>query len=149
MNVRPIKTKSDHQRALAELTALLERAPAPGSPVADEAEVLGTLVERYEDERFPVELPTPLEVIRFRMDQLDLAQKDLVPYIGSASKVSEVLSGKRPLSLGMIRALHRHLDIPAEVLIGEPQNNENPPDSREYPLKEMHRRGYLHRLLEE
>lgn len=77
MNIRPIKTVADHRRALAELTALLESAPAPGSPQADEAEVLATLIEHYEDEKFPAELPTPVEAIRFRMDQLDLAQKDL------------------------------------------------------------------------
>lgn len=124
MDIRPIKTAADHRRALAELTALLEAAPAPGSPQADEAEVLATLIEHYEEEKFPVELPTPVEAIRFRMDQLDLAQKDLVPYIGSASKVSEVLNEKRALSLNMIRALNRHLGIPAEVLIAESRQHD-------------------------
>lgn len=119
MNIHPIKTAADHRRAVAGLTALLESAPAPGSAEADDAEVLATLIENYEEERFASELPTPIEAIRFRMDQRGLAQKDLVPYIGSASKVSEVLSGKRPLSINMIRSLHRHLGIPAEVLIGE------------------------------
>lgn len=140
MNIRPIKTNADHRRALTDLTVLLESAPAPDSAEADDAEVLATLIEDYEDARFPLELPTPLEAIRFRMDQLDLAQKDLSPYIGSASKVSEVLNGKRPLSLNMIRALHQHLSIPAEVLIAEAVN---PIGGESFPLKEMHKRGYF------
>lgn len=117
MNVRPIRTAKDHQRALAELSTLLDADPKSKSPEADRAEVLGTLIEDYESRRFPIEHPTPLEAIRFRMDQLGLKQKDLAPYIGSPSKVSEVLKGKRPLSLSMIRALHEHLGIPAQVLI--------------------------------
>lgn len=143
MNIRPIKSNADHRRALADLTALLETAPVPDTPEADQAEVLATLIEGYEEEQFPAESPTPVEAIRFRMDQLDMAQKDLVPYIGSASKVSEVLNGKRPLSLNMIRALHRHLGIPAEVLIGEWTDNEACVDAQEFPLKEMHKRGYF------
>lgn len=117
MNIRPIRTAKDHQRALAELSALLDADPKSKSPEADRAEVLGTLIEDYESRHFPVEQPTPLEAIRFRMDQLGMKQRDLVPYIGAPSKVSEVLNGKRPLSLSMIRALHEHLGIPAEVLI--------------------------------
>lgn len=143
MHIRPIKTAKDHRRALADLTALLETAPAPDSEAAEKAEVLATLIEEYENERFPKELPSPVEAIRFRMDQMNLAQKDLVPYIGSASKVSEVLNGKRPLSLSMIRALHRHLGIPAEVLIQESNERERVTESDSFPLKEMHKRGYF------
>lgn len=147
MNIRPIKTTKDHQRALAELAALLDADPSPESSEAEYAAVLGTLIEDYERRHFPIELPTPIEAIRFRMDQLGLRQKDLVPYIGSPSKVSEVLNGKRPLSLSMIRALHEQLGIPAEVLItGEdcpdPADPALPGDS-EFPLKEMHERGYF------
>jgi HTH-type transcriptional regulator/antitoxin HigA len=81
-------------------------------------ELWAWLIEAYENERHPIEPPTPLEAIRFRMEQQGLEPKDLVPFIGSRSKVSEVLSGKRSLSLRMIRALHSKLGIPAEVLIG-------------------------------
>lgn len=139
MNMRPIKTKADHRRALADLTALLDTAPAPDSPEADNAEALATLIEDYEDEQFPVELPTPVEAIRFRMDQLNMAQKDLVPYVGSPSKVSEVLNGKRPLSLNMIRALHRHLGIPAKVLIGEAANHKVKTDTQARQKSGRHR----------
>lgn len=147
MNIRAIKTTKDHQRALAELAALLDADPAPESPEAETAAVLGTLIEDYETRQFPIEQPTPIEAIRFRMDQLGLRQKDLVPYIGSPSKVSEVLNGKRPLSLSMIRALHEQLGIPAEVLIaGEDcpdRADPDHPEESEFPLKEMHQRGYF------
>jgi HTH-type transcriptional regulator/antitoxin HigA len=117
MNIRPIYDSKDHERALARLTTLLESDPAPESDAGTELEVLAALIEQYEAEHFPIESPTPVEAIRFRMDQAGLRNKDLVPFIGSASKVSEVLNGKRPLSLTMIRNLHRHLGIPAEVLV--------------------------------
>lgn len=118
MTIQPIRTQSDHERAMTRLTACLENDPEPGTSAADEAEVLATLIEHYESVQFPVERPSPIDAILFRMDQLDLAQKDLVPYIGSASKVSEILNGKRTLSLPMIRRLHDGLGIPADVLIG-------------------------------
>ena len=145
MNIRPIKTQKDHQCALAELAALLESDPAPESPDSDRAEVLGTLIDDYERRHFPIELPTPIEAIRFRMEQLGLRQKDLVPFIGSPSKVSEVLNGKRALTMKMARTLHEQLGIPAEVLLGDAEDCPNPdtPDESEFPLKEMHRRGYF------
>lgn len=145
MNIRPIKSQKDHQRALAELAALLDSDPAPQSPESDRAEVLGTLIEDYERSHFPIELPTPIEAIRFRMEQLGLRQKDLVPFIGSPSKVSEVLNGKRPLTMRMARTLHERLGIPAEVLLRDAEDLPNPdaPDESEFPLKEMHRRGYF------
>jgi len=145
MNIRPIKTEKDHQRALAELATLLDSDPAPESPESDRAEVLGTLIEDYERRHFPIELPTPIEAIRFRMEQLGLRQKDLVPFIGSPSKVSEVLNGKRSLTMRMARTLHEQLGIPAEVLLGDAQDCPSPdaPDESEFPLKEMHRRGYF------
>lgn len=146
MNITPIRSNADHEKALLRLTSLLERDPAPDSDEGAELDLLATLIEKYEADRFPIELPTPLEAIRFRMDQLDLRNKDLVSCIGSASKVSEVLNGKRPLSLSMIRSLHHHLGIPAEVLIQSPdapgsaEGELNPGD---YPAREMHRRGYF------
>lgn len=146
MNIRPIRSNADHEQALLQLTSLLEQDPAPDSDEGAELDLLATLIEKYEADRFPIELPTPLEAIRFRMDQLGLRNKDLVPCLGSASKVSEVLNGKRPLSLSMIRALHDDLGIPAEVLIKDPDASAgaagdlNPGD---YPAREMHRRGYF------
>ena len=146
MNIRPIYDSKDHERALARLTTLLESDPVPESVAGAELEVLAALIEKYEAEHFPIESPTPVEAIRFRMDQAGLRNKDLVPFIGSASKVSEVLNGKRPLSLTMIRNLHRHLGIPAEVLIqdseisGAMDIDLNPGD---YPAREMHERGYF------
>lgn len=145
MNIRPIRSSKDHEVALARLNALLEGDPEPDSQDWAELEVLGTLIEKYEAENFPIEPPTPLDAIRFRMDQLGLRNKDLVPYIGSASKVSEVLNGKRPLSLSMIRNLHQHLGIPAEVLLQDTgTGNDDPslsPD--DFPLRDMHQRGYF------
>ncbi len=117
MNVKPIRSEADYQAHLARIAVLMD-APA-GSDEADELEVLATLVDRYEEERFPIEAPTPVEAIRFRMEQMDLSPRALEPVLGSRSRVSEVLSGARALSIDMIRALNRELGIPAEVLIQE------------------------------
>jgi HTH-type transcriptional regulator/antitoxin HigA len=116
--VKPIKTEADRQAALARIDALMD---VDDRPVADSEElaVLAELVEAYERKHFPIDLPTPVEAIRFRMEQLGLEARDLAPHIGSRGKVSEVLSGKRPLSLAMIRALHKNLGIPADVLLQE------------------------------
>ena len=152
-NIHPIHNSGDHEQALARLTQLLDADPTPDSDAAAELEVLATLVEKYEAEQFAIAPPTPLEAIRFRMEQLQLKNKDLVPFIGSASKVSEVLKGKRPLSLTMIRNLNRHLDIPAEVLIQdgsearevvtESTELTEPLDPQDFPLRDMHQRGYF------
>jgi HTH-type transcriptional regulator/antitoxin HigA len=111
--LKVIKTEKDYDRALADFEGLFEAAE--GSPDAEKREVLALLIKHCEDERFLIDLPSPVAAIKFRMEQAGLSQKDLVPFIGSKSKVSEVLSGKRELSLAMIRALNRHLDIPAET----------------------------------
>ncbi|MEX2130072.1 MAG: ImmA/IrrE family metallo-endopeptidase, partial [Pseudohongiellaceae bacterium] len=117
ISIYPIHNDNDYQQVLGRLEQLLESDPADDTDAAAELEVLATLLEKYEAEHFSISPPTPLEAIRFRMEQMGLKSKDLVPYIGSASKVSEVLNGKRSLSLNMIRNLNRHLDISAEVLI--------------------------------
>jgi len=119
MHLKVIKTESGHQQALNALLALMDRNPAEDSAEADELDVLALLIERYEEENFPVDLPGPVEAIRFRMEQQGLSQKDLVPYIGSAARVSEVLNGKRQISVNMMRNLNRGLGIPAEVLLHE------------------------------
>lgn len=110
-----IRTEADYEAAIERLEALMEARA--GTPEADELDLLSTLIERYEEERFPIEAPTPLAAIRFRMEQEGLSPRDLEPYIGSRARVSEVMSGERPLSIDMIRALHQHLGIPAESLI--------------------------------
>ena len=116
MNIRPIKTKRDYRRALKRIEELMEAAP--DTPEGDELDVLSTLVEVYEDNHFPIEEPKPIVAIEFRMEQMELTRKDLEPYIESRHKVSEVLNGKRDLSLTMIRRLHTGLKISLENLIG-------------------------------
>ncbi len=115
MKPKVIKTDREHRAALAHLERLMDR------PHPDEAELelWSLLVETYEDEHFPIAAPDPIEAIRFRMEQGGLAMADLQPYLRSKSKVSEVMNRKRPLSLAMIRSLHRGLRIPAEVLVQE------------------------------
>jgi len=117
MNPKIIKTDKEHETALSHIESLMDAAP--GSAEEDELELWALLVEQYEQRNFAISGPDPIEAIRFRMDQLGLKQKDLVKYIPTKSKISEVLSRKRPLSLAMIRRLHRQLGIPADVLIGE------------------------------
>jgi len=117
MNIRPIKTKADYRAALKEIEALM--SARPGSSEGERLDVLVTLVEAYERRHFPMDLPDPIEAIRFSMEQNGLAAKDLVPMIGQINRVYEVLNRKRPLTLQMIRRLHRELGIPAESLIRE------------------------------
>ena len=117
MDVRPVKTEADYDAALAEIDRLFE-AP-PGSPDCDRLEVLTALIEAYEREHHPMPLPDPIEAIKFRMEQGGLKQIDLIPAIGSKSRVSEVLGRRRPLTLPMIRRLSRDFGIPLEVLVRE------------------------------
>jgi HTH-type transcriptional regulator/antitoxin HigA len=112
-----IKTTAEHERALARIEELF--TAKPGTPKGDELELLILLVETYEAKELPIDLPDPIEAIRFRMQQANLKQKDLIPIFGSKSKVSEVLNGKRELSLSMIRKLASELGIPTEVLLQE------------------------------
>lgn len=116
MQIQPIRTDADHAAALRRIDSLMDAAD--GTPEADELDVLATLVEAYEDRNFPVADPDPLVAIQFRMEQLGLTRRDLEPLLGSRGRVSEVLNGRRALSLQMIRRLHRELDIPLESLVG-------------------------------
>ncbi len=115
-----IKTDEQYEEALVVVEELMDSDPEPGTGDADKLELLILLISNYEKERFPMEMPDPIEAIKFRMEQQQLSQKDLIPYIGSRSRVSEVLKRKRPLTLKMIRHLYQGLGIPAEVLIQEP-----------------------------
>lgn len=145
MKPKLIKTGKDYAAALARIDAIFDAKP--GTAQGDELDLLVTLVEIYEEKEFPIGLPDPVSAIKFRMDQQGLKRKDLVPFIGSAPKVSEVLSGKRPLSLTMIRNLVKGLGIPAEVLLQEP-GADLPSEAalqqgRHFPVAEMVKRGWF------
>lgn len=120
MHPRIIKTEKQHREALAEVERLAAADPAMGSPDGDRLELLAKLVEDYEKQRFAFARPDPLSAIRFRMEEQGLRQKDLAPILGGKNRVSEVLSGKRALTLGMVRSLSESLHIPAELLVREP-----------------------------
>jgi HTH-type transcriptional regulator / antitoxin HigA len=114
MEIRPIKTKADYRAALKEVERLWEADP--GTPDGDRVDVLTTLIEAYEAKHFPVPAPDPIEAIEFMMEQKGLTRRDLEPAIGSRGRVSEVLTRKRPLTLPMVRALGKLLNIPLAVL---------------------------------
>jgi len=148
MRLKVIKTDAEYEAALVRLDELLDAAP--DTPEGDEFELWATLIATYEEETFPIDLPDPIAAIRFRMEQAGLKQVDLVPYVGSASRVSEILKGKRSLSLSMIRKLHAGLGIPAEVLLQEPGAS-MPADHPEidwlrFPIAEMRKRGWFPRF---
>jgi HTH-type transcriptional regulator/antitoxin HigA len=113
--VKPIRTKNDYERALAEVERLW--GAKIGTPDGDRLDILATLIDAYEAEHFPIDPPDPIEAIKFRMEQQGLTRKDLEPLIGTRTRVAEVLNRKRSLSIGMIRRLHAQLGISAEVLI--------------------------------
>lgn len=117
MEIRPIHTDGDYQAVLRDLSSYFDNEPEPGTPEGDRFEVLLTLVEAYETKHFPIDLPDPVEAIKFRMEQSGLTPKDLVPMIGRLNRVYEVLNRKRSLTLPMIWKLHDGLGIPAASLI--------------------------------
>ncbi len=120
--VKRIKTKRDHRAALARISVLMEEHPRTGSDEYDEMELLSILVSDYEERKYPIDPPDPIEAIKFRLDQLGMTISDLAGILGSKSRASEILNGKRKLSLSMIRRLHHALEIPASTLIAEYKN---------------------------
>lgn len=118
MDIHPIRTKQDYAAALKAASTLVDADPAPGTEAGDTLDVLSILIERYEADHFPLKAPSPIEAIKFRMEQAGLSVGDMKPYIGNSNRVYEVLNGRRELSLAMIRRLHDGLHIPADVLIG-------------------------------
>lgn len=144
MNIRPVKTEEDYDAALARIEELW--AAVPETPEGNELEVLLTLVSVYEDENHPVPPPSPIEAIKFVMEQKGLKQTELVEYIGSRPRVSEILNGKRNLTLSMIRALHKGLRIPAEILITDssslPKGGEAI-DWNCFPVREIVKKGWV------
>jgi len=145
MTIKLIKNETDYNIALARVDEIFDAAPSTAE--GDELDLLTSLIELYESKNFPMDMPDPITAIRFRMNQLGFRAKDLIPYIGSGSKVSEVLSGKRPLSLSMIRKLNTELGIPAEILLREP-NAVLPTDASFkqaslFPFNEMYKLGWF------
>ena len=115
MEIKPIKTENDYNQALVRLEVIFDAKK--GSSAGDELEVLGILIDQYENEHFPVGMPDPIEAIKFRMEQMGYNQNDLANIVGLKSRASEILNRKRKLSLEMIRQLHEQLNIPTDVLI--------------------------------
>lgn len=115
MEIKAIKSEEDYNQALERLEYIFHAKS--DTPEGDEAEVLSILIKKYEDEHFPIGMPDPIEAIKFRMEQMNLKQKDLAEIVGFTSRVSEILNKKRKLNLSMIRKLSATLHIPTEVLI--------------------------------
>jgi HTH-type transcriptional regulator / antitoxin HigA len=146
--VRVIESERDYEQALQQMADLMAEVPAAGSAEERLLKTLAVLVRDYESGRYPIAPPDPVEAIKFRMEQQGLAAKDLVPYLGSRGRVSEVLSGKRPLTLAMIRSLHRGLGIPAASLLGDRTQTDSQLklDWKKVPFAEMKKRGWTKRL---
>ena len=143
--IKPIRTDEDYDRALARIDALMDAKR--GTPEFDELDVLVDLVELFESKREPMGFPSPLGAIRFRMEQGNLRPRDLIPFLGSRAKVSEVLSGRRAITMSMARALHKHFGIPADVLLRDPEVALKDPFGtiqwKRFPLKTMAQRGWI------
>lgn len=117
MEIKPIKTEQDYQDAMERLETIFDAKP--GTREGDELEVLSVLIDNYERTNFPIDLPDPIEAIKFRMEQMDYSNKDLAAIIGFKGRVSEILNRKRKLSINMIRKLHASMQIPTDVLVQE------------------------------
>lgn len=145
IKIKVIKTEEEYKESLKLIEELMHKDPDLDSEEGEKLNLLITLVKDYESNAFPESLPDPIDAILFRMEQQNLKPRDLIPYMGSRSKVSEVLSRKRPLTMSMIRALETGLGIPAKVLIKESDEFRNDDDIvwSKFPLKEMEKRGYF------
>jgi len=121
MNIKPVKTQADYEATLREIESLMTAQPE--TPEGERLDVLVMLIEAYEEKHFPLEAPDPVAAIEFVMDQRGLTPKDLQPMIGKSNRVYEILRRKRPLTLKMIRKLHKMLGIPAESLIKDPEES--------------------------
>ena len=115
MDIRPIKTEQDYNTAISRIEELW--GAKKDSPEGDELDLLVTIVESYELKHYPIAPPDPIDAIKFRMEQMGMTSADMIKYLGSQSRVSEILSGKRRLTLGMIKSLYKGLNIPAEILL--------------------------------
>lgn len=115
MTIKSIKNKKDYQAAITRLEAIFDAKP--GTPEGDELEVMGILIDAYEQDQYPIDYPDPIEAIKFRMEQLGYTQSDLAKVVGLKSRASEILNKKRKLTLEMIRQLHQAMGIPTDVLV--------------------------------
>ena len=121
MKLKILKTKTDYEKALNRIDTIFDAKP--NTEKGDEFELLSLLIDKYEEEHYPIDLPHPIEAIKFRMDQMGLKQKDLVGCFGDKSKVSDVLNLNRKLNLNYIRNLHQKLHIPLDALISDYETN--------------------------
>ncbi|MDE0071891.1 MAG: ImmA/IrrE family metallo-endopeptidase [Caldilineaceae bacterium] len=146
--IKPIRSEEDYKAACVRMRELM--GSEAGTPAGDELDVLADLVSVYEDRHYPSSMPSAIDAIEFRMEQAGLTRRDLIPYIGSRQKVSDILTGKRDITMAMARALHKHLGIPAEVLLQEPgaafDSTFEEIEPRRFPLKEMAKRGWIDQL---
>ena len=153
-DIRPIRTEEDYEDALARIAELMDALSPPEGQIEDEADpgrveldVLSDLVEQYEDRHYPMDFPGPVAAIEFQMDQMSMTPRDLIPFIGTRAKVSEVLSGKRPITMAMARALHQHLRIPADILLRAPgatlPHDRPDIDWTRFPLKALAKAGWI------
>ena len=144
-NIKPIRSERDYEAALDRISELMDTEA--DSPEGDELDVLVDLVELYESKQVPMGYPSPIAAIEFRMEQAGLRPADLASFIGSRAKVSEVLSGKRAITMPMARALHEHLGIPADVLLREPDVDLDDPwadmEWSRFPVKSMAKLGWI------
>ena len=129
MQITPIRTDKDYRAALRVVSTLVDQDPSPDTPDGERLDVLSTLIGAYERKHHPIDLPDPVEAIKFRMDQAGLSIKDLEPMIGQPNRVYEVLSHKRPLTLRMIRNLNKGLGISAQVLITDNMRTQRTPST--------------------
>ncbi|WP_447887394.1 ImmA/IrrE family metallo-endopeptidase [Serratia fonticola] len=147
MDIKVIRTEQQHQEYLKRIHSLMLLMPAVGSDASDELELLITVVEAYENSKYPIEPPDPIDAITFRMHEKGLKQVDLVPYLGTKSRVSEILARKRPLTVPMIKALSIGLGISTDTLIGMnatlDKTSEDNVDWSKFPVKEMIGRGWI------
>lgn len=150
-DIKVIQTEQQHRAYLEEVHALIMKIPPLGTPDSDRLELLTVLIEDYENTKYPVEPPDPIDAILFRMQEKGLKQADLMPYLGTRSRVSEILNRKRPLTVTMVRLLANGLGISAETLVGvfTPDNHqpkENNVDWAKFPVKEMVARGWMQKM---
>jgi HTH-type transcriptional regulator/antitoxin HigA len=152
-DLKVIRSEEQHQAYLLQMQELIADEPIQGSQKAERLELLSVLVESYENQKYPIEVPDPISAILFRMQEQGLKQADLVPYFGTRSRVSEVLSGKRPLTVTMIRALSTGLGISTETLVGVNKNladdaaiEKNETNWGNFPIKEMIARGWIQKF---
>lgn len=141
--IKFIKTENDYEQALVEINKLMALDPDADSSEGEQLHILALLIQEYESNKYSFCMPVPIQAIKFRMEQQNLTPRDLIPYLGSRSKVSEILSGKRTLTLSMIKSLHSGLGIPAEVLLQDSSEEDSDIEWEHFPIKEMIKRGWI------